>query len=98
MTNDMISALKTLNTEQKQTKDSLVRLDDNAYLLDYKNDYALDAMIQKGVSNVGELLAYASKIFTLGTRKFKAGKIGAGCTTFSAHTANGEPLLARNFD
>ena len=98
MTNDMISALKALNAEQKQTKDSLVRLDDNAYLLDYKNDYALDAMIQKGVSNVGELLAYASKIFTLGTRKFKAGKIGAGCTTFSAHTANGEPLLARNFD
>lgn len=91
-------SLASLRAEQKLTKQSLKRLDDNIYFLDYKNDYALDEMLKKGVSNVGEVLAFASKTFTLGTKKFKAGNIGLGCTTFSAHTENGDPVLARNFD
>ncbi len=95
---DNAATLKALRAEQQKTKGSLKRLDDNVYLLDYQNDYALDKMLEKGVSNVGELLALASKFLTLGTRKFKLGKLGAGCTTFNAHTPEGAPLLARNFD
>ncbi len=95
---DRADELKALRAEQKKTKDSLKRLDDNVYFLDYKNDYALDKMLEKGVSNVGEILAFASKTLTLGTRKFKLGKIGAGCTTFNAFNDRNEPLLARNFD
>lgn len=90
--------LSALRAEQKKTKASLRRMDDNVYFLDYQNDYALDAMLKNGVSNVGEVLAFASKNLTLGTRKFKAGKMGIGCTTFSAFTPEGAPLLARNFD
>ena len=98
MTAEKLAALKALNADQEKTKDTLKRLDDNIYLLDYKNDYALDEMLENGVSNVGEVLAFASKTMTLGTRRFRAGRIGAGCTTFNAFTQDGEPLLARNFD
>ncbi|MCR4594226.1 MAG: linear amide C-N hydrolase [Clostridiales bacterium] len=84
---------------QLVTMKSVEQLDDNIYLLDYKNDYHLPELLERGVSSLGELTAFASDALTLGLRLCKiGGDEGAGCSTFDAFTPDGHHLLARNFD
>lgn len=92
------SKVKSFKENQLQTMKSVIRLDHNIYLLDYKNDYALDELLEKGVSNIGELIGYAAKKTTFGANIFKTGDADCGCTTFEAHTETGEHILGRNFD
>ncbi len=84
---------------QLVTMRSVRQLDSNIYLLDYKNDYHLPELLERGASSIGELMAFAADSLTFGLRLFRAGTDeGAGCTTFEACTPQGSHLLARNFD
>ncbi len=83
---------------QLNTMKSVVRLDKNIYLLDYKNDYALDELLDTGVKNLGELIGFAAKKMTFGAKLFNLGEADFGCSTFEAHTPEGEHTLGRNFD
>ena len=91
--------LRSLRKNKLATLRSVKKLDNNIYLLDYRNDYHLPELLNKGVSSIGELTAFTANALTLGLRLFKPGTDqGAGCTTFEAYTAEGNHLLARNFD
>lgn len=74
------------------------RLDENIYMMDYTLYYALDELLEKGASNVGEMLAFVSKKTTFGVNVFKVGNGGFACSAFNAFNQNGDHLLARNFD
>ena len=89
----------SLKNNRLATIRSVKKLDSNLYLLDYRSDYHLPELMEKGVSSIGELLAFAADVLTFGLRLFKPGTDeGAGCTTFEAFTPEGKHLLARNFD
>ena len=91
--------LRAFSKNQLATMRSVEKLDDNVYLLDYKNDYHLPELLEKGVSSIGELAAFASDALTLGIKLCKiGGDEGAGCSTFDAFTDDGAHLFARNFD
>ena len=91
--------MHSLKNNRLATIRSVKKLDSNLYLLDYRSDYHLPELLGKGVSSLGELLAFAADALTFGLRVFKPGTDeGAGCTTFEAFTPEGEHLLARNFD
>ncbi len=100
---DIISKAKdfseSFSSNQLVTMKSVKKLDDNIYLLDYRNDYHIDELLEKGVSSIGGLLAFAADSLTFGLKLCKiGGDEGAGCTTFEAYNPKGEHLLARNFD
>lgn len=91
--------INDFKNNQGATIHSVKKLDNNIYLLDYRNDYHLPELMEKGVSSIGELMAFAADALTFGLRVFKPGTDeGAGCTTFEAFTPEGGHLLARNFD
>lgn len=84
---------------RKQTRRSWKQLNDNILLLDYKNNYDVDAVIRDGVGSIGELIAFMVKRshfkesdFTIGIAK------GGGCTSFDAFTPDGDHTMGRNFD
>lgn len=90
---------RILKNNQLATIRSAIKLCDSIYLLDYQSDYHLPELMSKGVSSIGELMAFAADALTLGLRVFRPGTDeGAGCTTFEAFTPDGNHLLARNFD
>ena len=90
---------RSLKNNQLATIRSAIKLSDSIYLLDYQSDYHLPELMSKGVSSIGELMAFAADALTLGLRVFRPGTDeGAGCTTFEALTPDGNHLLARNFD
>ncbi len=70
---------------------------DRVYLLNYKNPYYLDDMLNEGVSNTFELLVKASKYITNGLPLLMwPGRFA--CSSFSAKTPDGKRYIARNFD
>ena len=84
---------------RRKTRDSAIILDKNIVLLDYKNNYDLNGLMKKGVSNIAELIAHVAKLskykesdFTIGTAK------GGGCSAFNAFTPDGDHIMGRNFD
>ena len=89
---------KSFVENQLSTMKSVIDLDRNIYLLDYKNDYALDELLESGVRNLGELIGFAAKKMTFGVPLFELGDADFGCTTFEAHTPDGAHTLGRNFD
>lgn len=80
-----------LNADFKQ-------LDKNIFLLNYKNNYGLDELLAKGVSNVGELAVFVQKYFKAGKGDVKFNGGGFACTTFNSFNEDGDHILARNFD
>lgn len=91
--------IHSLGNNRLATIRSAEKLDKNIYLLDYRSDYHLPELLEKGVSSIGELMGFAADALTFGLRLFKPGTDeGAGCTTFEAFTPEGKHLLARNFD
>ena len=91
--------IHSLGNNRLATIRSAEKLDKNIYLLDYRSDYHLPELLERGVSSIGELMAFAADALTFGLRLFRPGTDeGAGCTTFEAFTPEGKHLLARNFD
>lgn len=91
--------MKTNKDLRKLTRESAVILDKNIVLLDYKNNYDLDGLMKKGVSNIADLISFVAGLsgykdsdFTIGTAK------GGGCSSFNAFTPEGDHIMGRNFD
>lgn len=76
---------------QVETLQSINKVTDGFYTMDYRYDYDIDEMMKNGINTHVGLFAYGlSNIF---------GKaVNFGCTTFNAETPGGDALLARNFD
>lgn len=82
----------------KLLKGKFRKLNDNIFLLKYENDYALDALLEKGVRNVGELASFMQKHFKARKNEIKMSGGDFACTTFNAYTESGDHIMARNFD
>lgn len=89
---------KSFYENQFRAMKRVERLDEHIYMMDYSLDYALDELLEKGASNVGEMLAFVSKKTTFGVNVFKTGKGGFACSAFNSFNENGDHLLSRNFD
>lgn len=83
---------------QQKTLDTIQKLDDNIFLIDYKNDYCLDELLEEGVSSTLDLVDFATKKITFGAPVLSLGELDGGCSTFEARTPDGDHTLARNFD
>lgn len=91
--------MATNQERRKETRNSAKILDKNIVLLDYKNNYDLNGLLKKGISNIAELITFVAKLskydesdFTIGTAK------GGGCSSFNAFTPDGDHIMGRNFD
>ena len=80
------------------TMDSLRKIGDNIYLVDYQYDYDIDDLMQKGAPSAVKLLSYASKHILRNGYKFKMGKWGFGCSAYRAKNPDGDYIMGRNFD
>lgn len=76
----------------------LKKLDNCTYTLDYKNDYALDMLLDRGVKSVGDLATTMQKHFGTKKGELKMNSGGFACTTFNAFNNDNDHILARNFD
>lgn len=78
---------------------SVQALDENIFLLDFCEDYAIDELLHKGVSSIGDLVKFVLARSPLFARNAKLGTpVGGGCSTFDAFTPAGDHTLGRNFD
>lgn len=91
--------MATNQERRKETRNSAKILDKNIVLLDYKNNYDLNGLLKKGISNIAELITFVAKLskydesdFTIGTAK------DGGCSSFNAFTPDGDHIMGRNFD
>lgn len=101
ITKKMTQALKNvknLKENQGETIKTLKKIDENIYAIDYKCDYDLDSLLESGVSNTAELLAYAESKVLFGSKKFWLTDHEMACSAFNARNENGEHILGRNFD
>lgn len=90
---------KTNKELRKLTRDSAIMLDRNIVLLDYKNNYDIDGLMKKGVSNIAELIAFTAKLSRYKESDFTIGEAkGGGCSAFNAFTPDGDHIMGRNFD
>ena len=83
---------------QKKSLDTIRYLDENIHLMDYSFDYGLDKLLEKGVANTGELVAFCCNQMTFGKKLLDMQDGEFACTTFNTVNRNGEYLLGRNFD
>lgn len=90
---------KTNKELRKLTRESAIILDKNIVLLDYKNNYDIDGLMKKGVSSIGELIAFTAKLSRYKESDFTIGEAkGGGCSSFNAFTPDGDHIMGRNFD
>lgn len=81
------------------TLDSLEKVADNFYTLDYAVDYDLDALLARGAKNEQELEAFVSEqVLDGATFHVEVPETGWGCSAFAASEKNGDRLFGRNFD
>lgn len=69
------------------------------YHLDYGNDYQLDPILKADVRNLKGFTRFAvGRMLSTGKVLINYKKLKVGCTAFTARTADGDVLYARNFD
>lgn len=93
-----VKSLRAFRSERKNAMNCVSRLDSNIYMMNYNLDYDLDGLLEKGVSNTAELLAFAAKTTVIGSKFIKIGSSDFGCSTFNAVTEKGDYIMGRNFD
>ena len=86
-----ISSYTGLFSSQVKTVQTITKVEDGFYLMDYQFDYNLPKMLENGVSS-------HVKLITDGLRNVFDTKLDFGCTTFNSITEGGDYLLSRNFD
>ena len=92
------SNIEYFKNNQLETIKGVRRLNADIYMIDYKNEYYLDDVLELGVSSIPDLLSFIAKRIYMGINPVKAVKSEIGCTTFNCKTPEGNTLLARNFD
>ncbi len=78
---------------------SVKKLTDNFYSMEYKGDYGFDKFIEQGgASNETELANYITEFLSHGFYKPEMEKTGYGCSTLRVSSPDGDMLYGRNFD
>lgn len=84
---------------QFKAMNTIKKLDNNFYFLEYKGDYGFDEYIKSGGGNSDEKMAeYISSFLSHGFYKPTFSKNNYGCSAISATSTNGNLLFGRNFD
>ena len=86
---------------EKQLEDTLStlkQLDDNVWILQYKSNYGLDKLLEKGCSNIMDAVRFLQKEVKLPALTVNPDHSGFACSTFNANTPDGGYILGRNFD
>ena len=83
---------------KKETIKSLRRVNDNLWTLVYKNDYALDALLERGTGSILDTVTFLQDAVRKPGLKVNPDKDGFACSTFNVRDENGSHLFARNFD
>lgn len=85
--------------EAKNTLASLEQVTDDLYALNYTDDYALDDLLAQGVESEQALGAFASEQVLFGLPFNQTiPDIGVSCSSFFAHTPDGDVIQGRNLD
>lgn len=84
--------------KRDETLNTFKKLDNNVWIMEYKCSYGLDALLEKGVSNIMDAVTFLQKEVQLPHLYANVFHPGAGCSTFNARTEDGQYLLGRNFD
>lgn len=87
----LFSSMTGIFSDQLETIQSVTKVEDGFYIMDYTYDYDIDEMLRKGTSNHISLIAYGIANTMLGGKGF-------GCTTFNSVNSKGQYLFSRNFD
>lgn len=89
---------KEFSRLKKESMESLVKVDKHIYLQHFKAPYSLDKLLNRGCSNVVDLINFVYTEMAV-HKRFIYGTVGGfACTTFDAFKEDGSHLLARNFD
>ncbi|MCP1102546.1 hypothetical protein M2454_000845 [Aequitasia blattaphilus] len=83
--------------EEYETLSSLKKVTDNYYTMEYKVDYGLDTVLEKGASNLGDLGDDISEQVLNGL-PHQAKVPDLGCSAFTAVTPDGDYIQGRNLD
>ncbi len=87
--------------EKIMAANSVKKLDDNLYFMEYKGDYGVnDLMKQGGASSSNKMGEYITDFLSGGFMK-KAPQMAAmkfGCTAFTVKDTDGNSLMGRNYD
>lgn len=86
-----------LSPEAIETLNSLVKVSDNYYRIEYTVDYALDELLAKGAATEDELNEFVSAQL-LGGLPFYHYAPALACSAFSAITPDGDYITGRNLD
>lgn len=94
-----LSALVKQRSSLALQHNTITRLDENIYLMDYREEYDIEGVLRDGASNIVDLMKYAVKHNPVAEKAVSVGTDeGGGCTTFEAYTPEGDHTLGRNFD
>lgn len=86
---------------KKQTEETLAsirQLDKNIWTMVYKNNYGLDALLEKGCSSIMDAVVFLQKEVSFPALKPDPEHSGFACSTFNAKTPDGQYIFGRNFD
>ena len=83
---------------KKATLDSLKRINDDLWIMQYNCDYGLDELLKKGCGTIMDAVLFLQKKVQTPSLKPNPDHSGFACSTFNARTAEGNYLFGRNFD
>jgi len=87
------TAATTINNKVDAIDDSVVKVQDNFYVMDYNYNYDIDDIVENGYICTADML-----FKVLGDYATSGGSNGFACSTFNAVTPDGDYLFGRNFD
>ncbi|MBR6568536.1 MAG: linear amide C-N hydrolase [Clostridia bacterium] len=82
----------------EETLSTLKQIDDNIWTLVYKSSYGLDALLEKGCSNIMDAVRFLQNEVNMPPLSVNPDHSGFACSTFNARTPDGGYILGRNFD
>ena len=74
------------------------QIDDHLWTIEYKCDYGLDELLEKGCSNIMDAVIFLQKKLQLPSLAPNVAHSGFACSTFNAKNPEGQHIFARNFD
>ena len=82
----------------EDTLSTLKQLDDNVWIMQYKSNYGLDKLLDKGCGNIMDAVKFLQKEVNFPALNINPDHSGFACSTFNAKTPEGGFILGRNFD
>ena len=101
MNENKLSKTELKKKAEKQTKETLAsikQIDKNVWTMVYKNNYGLDALLEKGCSSIMDAVVFLQKEVNLPALEPNPAHSGFACSTYNAKTPEGQYILGRNFD